>query len=335
MLLSGGPVERLRHETRHALVVAFCGGSTIALGIALAGLLTGRLAVSLPLAVAAMLVLLQDVYRYSAVSQKRPGIAAIWDGVWVLGSLAIFFLSLGPSLALWAWTLSAGVSMLGLGLMTRLWPRVRGTVSWLFATGIDRFRFGIEAGISSLTSLVIVTMSLVFIGLPAAAALRGAGTVLGPVGIAMSAIPLAVVPHCVRLGFGPRQTWRFVAKFAAIMSAGALAVGVVGAMLPTDAGKVLLGDSWAIVSPLLPITGIEYAIVVWLSCLFAAMRAQGMSKSLLTSRIIYATCSILVSAGAAIVFESALAIAVGLAISAAACTIGIGRRVLVSDVWRA
>lgn len=321
LLMSGSAHKTVTAEARHAVAGALLLGFAVGLCIAIAGLLTGLMAIMLPLALAAPLVLAQDVQRYGSMSDGRPQLALIWDGLWALGSALILSLTwltpgaLNSAGILSGWAGLAGVSLMGLTVAGNFAPRFIGLVAWFRGTVGDRVRFGLEAGVGAVGSLLVASIGVAIIGATAAAALRGAGTILGPLNVLMSAMPLAVIPEVARRGYGLRDTWRVLARLSFGMSALALLVGSMGFIIPDEIGHQLLGPSWAAVAPILPITGIEYAGLAWVSSVFSALRSQGESVALLRARIVFTVCSTVLSVGAAFYWNTVRAMAIGLAVA--------------------
>jgi len=320
LLMSGRPRHCVTEEVQSAVGGALLFGLVVGLCIAVSGLVTGLTAIAMPLAVAAPLVLAQDVQRYGAMSNGRPHLALIWDGLWATGSAVVLILTwLAPRAALSAttilsaWTVLAGVSFAGLTVAGSFAPRFVGLSSWWRRTAGDRVRFGLEGGVGAVGSLLVASVGVALIGAAAAAALRGAGTILGPLNVMMSAMPLAVIPEAAKRGYGLSDTWRMLARLAIGMSAMALLVGSLGLVLPDGLGHQLLGPSWAAVAPILPITGIEYAGLAWVSSVFSALRSQGQSVALLRARVLFTVCSIVFSIGAALYWGTVRAMALGLA----------------------
>jgi hypothetical protein len=100
------------------------------------------------------------------------------------------------------------------------------------------------------------------------------------------------------------------------MSLLALAVGSIGLWLPPAIGASVLGATWTVAAPLLPITGTEYAALAWVSVMYTALRSQGRSHALLKTRIFHAGISLTLAVGAAAVWREAVWVAVALAVAA-------------------
>ncbi|WP_426565253.1 hypothetical protein ACPPVT_02800 [Angustibacter sp. McL0619] len=322
LLLSGHEAadEQQRHAG-YALSVALASGVGVALVVLLVGGSVGRPLVAIPLAVAAPLVLAQDTLRFAAFG-RGDQVQAVWsDGLWAAISLVALAVTwfwrdlLSPAQVLWAW-----VSGALLALSVLLWrhgvrPRIAGLGTWWTTSAAHRVRYGLEAGIGATSALVVVLIASQLIDAGSVAALRGAGTLMGPLSILFSAIPLVVVPEAVRHG-DPRRTWRLLWRAATLMSAAALTFGLASLLVPAAWGELLLGDSWSVVAPLLPFTGWEYAALAWVSVCYTALRAEQRSQALLSLRVVHASTSILLAAAAAATGGTARAVSIALAVTA-------------------
>jgi hypothetical protein len=327
LLLGGHDDGSIAAETRHALGGAVILGCMVGPVIWAVGAILGHTAVAIPLAIATPLVLGEDAHRFSAISRGRSEMAVVWDGVWALGSAVIlvatwvFASALDGPRILAMWAALAGVSFVGFTVSSRLRPSLAGLSRWLSVSLGDRFRYGLEAGVGASSSLIVISIAAVFIGPAAIAALRGAGSIMGPLSLVMSAIPLAVIPAAVKAEHTPARTWVLLRKLGAGMSLVAVLVGFSSVFIPVAVGQALLGQSWLQVSKLLPITGLEYAGVAWVAVMNSALRTEGRSVSLLRSRTIYAVCSIFLSACAAWWWGTAVGVAWALAASAAVAAV--------------
>lgn len=322
LLLAGSPIADIRREASFsvsatamfALVVAVLAGAT--------GVLLGNPSIGLAFAVASPLVLVQDVLRFTAVSASRPVIALIWDGIWTAGSLALLVATwirpnaLTATEIAWGWTLFGGVAAVGIAISLRVAPRLQGLGGWLRGSARTRIQFGIENGIEQLSAMAVVAIASVVVGTVAAATLRGAGTLLGPLAILIGALPLVVIPESIRAGHDPKRIWSNLCRVALFTSTCALAIGFLGPMVPQSIGQLVLGSSWGAASSVLPLLGIEYAAVSWLACVYSLLKSQGMSAQLVRARAFHAVATIGISTIATLVWPTAAGVACGLALSA-------------------
>jgi O-antigen/teichoic acid export membrane protein len=175
----------------------------------------------------------------------------------------------------------------------------------------------------ALTALVVVSVASAIIGPDASAALRGAGTLLGPLSVVMAAVPLAVVPDTSRSERGSEATWAALRRIGWMLSGLALTVGLVAAVLPDSLGTVLLGATWTVAAPLLPITGLEYAGLAWVSVTYTLLRALGRSSALLKARCVHSALSLGLALTAAALWGTAAAVACALVVTAFVVAVGI------------
>lgn len=323
LLLAGrGEPEKRAADLNHSALIAALSGASVGAAILAIGALIGDTWTALAIAVACPVVMVQDTFRFAAIAARTPGRAVAWDGLWAAGSavvLAMTWSALGgltTNQVLWAWTGLALASLVGLLMTTPGATRFRpGLRVWWAESRADRIRYGAEAGVGATSALLVVAIATAFVGASAAAALRGAETVLGPLSILFSAIPLAVVPDAVRDN-DPQRTWRTLRLIATLMSTLALAIGAASLALPDSWGELALGDSWQVVSPLLPIIGLEYAALAWVSVSYTGLKAAGRSRALMNLRAIHATSSLVLGGCAAALWQSARAVAIALALTA-------------------
>jgi hypothetical protein len=239
------------------------------------------------------LVLAQDVLRFAAMALGLPGRALIWDGAWAAASLLALigawsgWLVKDSISALAVWGAGAAFSLAGLSLTGGVWPRLSQISAWIVRNARQRIAFGLESSVGALSTVLVFGIASYTLGDVATAALRGAGTVFGPLSIVMSALPLFIVPESVREGRDMSSTWNRLRRPGIALSMMSLCTGIVGFVLPDKLGQIVLGATWGVAKPLLPITALEYSLAVWLSCLFTALRSAGRGTALLRLRVLY------------------------------------------------
>ena len=322
VLLTGGRSESgYDREAAGALTAAVLVGLMAAVLVLACGAAMGVLLEAAVIALALPLVLAQDMGRYSALARGDQRGAVLWDGVWTVGSVALLVTTwVAPALlsapsVLAVWAALALVSGVGLLLRGRVFPLLHGLRAW-WNNHVGRLRYGIEAIIGAVTALVVVAGAAAVAGPDASAALRGAGTLLGPLSVVMAAVPLAVVPDTSRSARSAESTWGALRRIGWLLFALALTVGLIAPVLPDWLGAAMLGDTWAVASPLLPITALEYAGLAWVSVTYTLMRALGRSSALLRARCLHSALSLTLALTAAVLWQSAIAVAWGLAVTA-------------------
>ena len=286
LLASAQSAQVLRRELEHSFAIAAVLGCLTGICIAIVGIAFDGVYLAIPLAIAAPIVLLQDVHRYGAVAGGRINLALVSDGVWAaasVGALLITFLPSSvssPNMVLAIWAFFGGVSLVTISIGQTMSLRFSGGIAWLRSTAKDRTRYGLEAAVGSASALFVAMMGVVLIGVTSAAALQGAGTLLGPLSVIITALPLAVIPEALRANHTNRQTWILLRRLGVAMSILAILIGLAGYILPAQIGDIILGQSWSIVAPLLPFTGLEYAALAWVCICLTMLRSQGKSSDL-------------------------------------------------------
>lgn len=329
--------DRLRNEAGYALGLAAWGGLAAGSVIAIITALTDAPSGTYFIALAAPFMLMQDVGRFFCISAGLAWGAVLSDGFWALGSAALLLItwlvpnSMHVSVLLGLWVCLCMMALFAILCSVRLAPRFGGVIVWSRTALHDRLRFGASAVIGAVSSFLVLGIATVIIGVSASAALRGAGSVLGPLNIVMSAIFLVVVPELRRRGHpSAAATWRPLRKLAFPMSASAVAFGISALLIPRGWGELILGDSWTVVQPLLPITATEYAALAWLSAAIGGIMAQGRSADLLKLRLVFAGGSVALGSIAAMATGSARVVAGALAFTAVVAAV-YARMILLKD----
>ena len=326
--LSSSHPERIHEETTHAMAAAALVGIVAGILVAIVGVIVKAPPATYIVALAMPIVLLQDVTRYQCIAAGRPRVAVFADGLWAVGSMSLLALTwfnrdfTSAVSLLTGWAVLAVVALLLISLPLALRPQFRGIGRWWESSFHDRMRFGAEVAIGAASSFVVLGTATAIIGAEAAAALRGAGSVLGPLSILMSAIPLAVVPELRRRGaLTSVELWPFLRKMAVGMSGAAVAVGCIAFLVPQGLGAAFLGDSWPVVRPLLPFTAVEYGALAWLSAATGGLIAQARSGALLQIRLVFSLVTLVAGSAAALIWGQPLAVAVALAVAAAVAAV--------------
>lgn len=222
------PMLTLRRDVRDAEVeraALSMTGLSAAVGaatLAVAGQVSGRpelwaLAATIPI------VLVHDHLRYVAFRRQQPQRAALLDGGWLLGSLALWPLVSGTSSAVLGLTCWALAALVGIGAgWWLLRPRLCGVLSAVAWWHRDCRPVALPLLFDSL--LVVLTLQsqvMLLVGLHGEAALgtlRAAQVYFGPLGTMLTAIGLLALPQLVQRA-GPVQTalaWRLSAALAAL-----------------------------------------------------------------------------------------------------------------------
>lgn len=331
-LLAGDPAA-VRGEARYGLTAAALAGLLAAAGFVVAALAVPAVApVALPLALAAPLVLTQDVGRFAATALGRPLVACASDGVWVLAALAVLLASrsqAGASVAaillLWA----AGAALGGVVAATALGlrPRVAGFSGWLRERPRNRLALGLDALLSAVDTLVVLGVAGRLIGAAAIAALQGAASAFGPVALVLRSVPLAVLPEARRRGLDrPELVGAFLARLALPLSLCSVLAGLASLAVPDGLGRLLLGESWAVIRPILPLTGVEWAFIVWITAATAGLQVLERASDVLRVRLVFGALALALGCSAALVLREPAAVAGGLCLAALGAALFAHRR---------
>lgn len=210
-------------------------------------------------------VTFEATWSVVAAAASVGALSGAWNGVsafaiWALGGAALGY-------AATAWTHADAVPV---------WSRTPVATARSIAFASDTL---IGSGVVQLVTWIATAIA----GLSVAATLRGAGTLAGPVTVALSAARAVLIPRSVRhLGSGGALR-RFAAD-AALMSGLALPALVGLAAVPGSVGSALLGDTWHLVAPVLPLTAVELLFQLVASVPEAAHRALGIGRRILAVR---------------------------------------------------
>jgi O-antigen/teichoic acid export membrane protein len=248
---------------------------------------SGAIALGL-LALALPVILVQDLQRFWAVSIGSPAHAAASDLVWLLVALGGFALpKLAPGVnptisgaAIWSLGgLLGSLLLMVIGYRTR--PLQRGLLRWLESDS-RRHHLAWESLLASVSPLAASSMIATVGGPAIVAAIRGAGTLFGPLNLLSATIPMALVPEA--LASGPRRAKRLF--LAAAVGFGTIAAlwGVALHVLPSRAGTALLGESWSLVHAIILITAMEYVGIGLWGVARARLRVQGRLRTSLRLR---------------------------------------------------
>lgn len=272
--------------------------------------------------VATPIVLAEDVLRFVAIALGRPHIAALWDGVWFAGSAALLVATwLRLPLAtttniLGVWTALALISLAGMVVGVRVFPRFKNFRAWISDGWQHRVRYGADYGLEQTAVFGVLLFASVILTPYVSATLRGATALLAPIAIATSAIPLVVIPESRRQNMAPQRVWNALARITLVSSCGTALFGTALFFLPSKLGELLLGDTFDDARGIIPIVAIEYAIVVWAVAVIFFLRAFNRSADALALKLTYALVMPAMAFGGGLLFHTAAGVVVGMASAA-------------------
>lgn len=275
--------------------------AVIGLGLVL-GAVVGLLALVLPPevrgAVAAFAVvipgvLLQDHLRFAFFAAARPKHALVNDAIWAATQVGAVAWLLGtgmPSVALLvlAWggagTVAALVGLAQLG--ERPWPSR--TLSW-FRDQRDLWGFyTVENALLQVTNIAMLAVVGAVAGLAAAGSIRAATVVFGPLIVLSLGVVAVGVPELARLAARrPNAVWgASIALGCGLALVGAL-WGVMAYLLPGWVGQMLLGETWALAVPILPLATVDVVAALFVIGPFVGLRALGSGRRSLGARVVF------------------------------------------------
>ena len=240
--------------------------------------------------VATPIVLVQDVLRYVAITEGRPHVAALWDGVWFAGSAALLVATwvhlpiATTTYLIGGWTALAFIALVGMLVGVRVGPRLRQYRAWISDGWQHRARYGTESGLEQTMLFAVLLFVAVVLSPEATAALRGATALLAPVAIVASAVPLVVIPESRRRDMPPPQVWSSFARIALVLSSGSLLVGVALFFMPLTIGELVLGRTFEAAQVIVPIFAFEYAVGAWIFAVIFFFRTFNRSADVLEAQ---------------------------------------------------
>lgn len=324
MLKADQSRDNIRREGAYAMTATLVVSPALAALILTVGPELGHSAVLI--AIAAPFVLAQDVLRYVVITEGRAHIAAIWDGIWACGTIALLVSTwlglkfITTDFVLTVWMALAVIAFLGIWADVRLVPRIRGIAGWLAAGWRHRLRYGLDAGLEQVTVFIVLAAVTAMVSTSATAALRGATSLFAPVGMFGAAVQLIVIPHSTREASQPQQVWGALMKIATIGAFATALAGLVFFGLPNSIGRLLLGDSWQLAHQILPLIALEYVVACYLVPIAIFLRTFNRSAQTLTLKIASMTATIAGAACGGLLFGTAMGVAVGLAAGTIATT---------------
>jgi O-antigen/teichoic acid export membrane protein len=254
----------------------------------------------LALAVVLPGLLLQDAWRHAFFVQARPGRAVANDGLWTVTSLCLV-LWLGRSeqsslgLLVLAWGAAGSLAGLLGAAQAGLRPRPRATASWWRKHRDLAARFLGEVAVTTGTTNTALVLIGVTGGLQVVGALRGAEVLLGPMRVLALATPAAVIPELVRLRNRRPDTLR---SRCALVSVGLASVTVLWSvalhLVPDDAGRAVLGQSWSGARAVLGIVTLDTAAIGVAIGAAVGLRALAAARRSLRARLTQAPLTLTV-----------------------------------------
>jgi O-antigen/teichoic acid export membrane protein len=198
-------------------------------------------------AIAIPLLLLQDSLRFAAVTLHRSGVAALTDGIWLVGSIGLLIYGevgnvASPTIViLWA-SIGASTALLAVAILS-ITPSLTSASRWLRDQHDLAGRFAVEYGAGQGVSQVSVLLIGGLVGVEAAGALRAIASAFGPVNVLVNAGRMSALPWLVRHA-GTQRVFTGAAVTSAILGTIAILETVFLLLLPSEWGQMILGTTW-------------------------------------------------------------------------------------------
>lgn len=311
LALAAHSSEGLSRETRFAVTAGAVAVLPLVIpGLAWSALTTDSLILSA--CMAAPLVVVNDVFRQAAVSSRRSGLAAGGDAWRFVVGLLVLALSLElsprPWLVLTCWGLAAGVASWWIGRRIGWRPQRGGLRAHLALSWRSRRALLADSALVQATPVLTSLTVGALLGPVALSAFRGSSTMLGPISIFLTAIPLLMLPRLVHQGVdSPAPAMRQMGPVVLVLSFACIGVAAVTPFIPQTAGEVVLGDSWQATATVLPIMALQFALQPWGTMASTVLKLVGRERLLIPLRVTLST-SILICVGVVSIFGSLVAV---------------------------
>ncbi len=322
LLKANRSAEDVRREGSRALAAAMAVAPVLSLAILIFMPKIGFAAVSL--AIAGPFVLGQDVLRYVCLAIGRPHVAALWDGIWCVGTLLVLicswlgfrFATAGSVLACWGFL--ALIAFVAMSIDLRLLPSMGGFINWIRVGWQHRVRYAADVGLEQIGFLLVLAVVATILSPQTTGALQGAIALLAPFGIIGAAVQLVLIPESVRSSALPHQVWRILTRIAILTAFITAADCLVFYMLPISIGSYLLGDSFGPSQHVLPFVTAQFIAGCVLGALSIFLRTFNRSVEALWLKIAYIVTTLVATIISAQWIRSATGVAGGLALATAA-----------------
>lgn len=305
-------------ESGYAITWAAVTSSSAVMAVFIIGVALGQPSIALVLALAAPIVLLQDVLRHPPIACGKPLIAVTSDGVWAVIMLVLFILNLtvrtvSVEVAILVWGLGGLTSAGALVALGSLRPKFHRILTWWRTYSPARIRFGGTYATMPLMAALTTAVITALAGLAPVAAIRGAVTLFGPITLLIMAVPTVYLVHVRRSAASPQSQWPLLVKVSIVMSGLTLLATALTLAIPDRLGTMLLGAVWAPALTVAPYVGVQCAGLCWTTTIYSYLQSEGMGQILFRIRLLHISVQLVFCILAATVFGSAVAIAASFA----------------------
>lgn len=311
--LSAASPEHLRREGRFGVTVGVVAVLILALPFTVWAATIHDWTI-LIISLASPFIVMQDLLRQICFSGQRASLAFHADlfrfALALPPALLTGTLSISPQTIIGLWWASA---VLTAGYLVRRlsWRPYRGNAysHWQNDGGM---RYAL-LGDSLLVQLTpVVTSFMIGAGLTpiALSAFRGGSTLLGPISILLTAVPLLVLPKLVRDEVGTfGEAFARLRTITWSLSAACVFMALASIAAPDDLGQYILGDSWKPASAILPLMALQFALQPWALSVSTGLKLVGRGGALVWLRVMRST--VLVIAVASTIPSGSVVVVVG------------------------
>lgn len=239
---------------------------------------------------ACLLVYPQDLLRYGAIAERRADHAVASDGAWFAVTLGLLLSTLAglrvdvTTMSL-VWVLAGSGTALLMMLVSQRADMRSGSGDWLREHARELRVLGPDALLACLAPLLLAAVLTSYMTLGDVAAVRGAGTLLGPAAVLFAALPAVMVPELARALGDDRA--RLATAQAAVMSVLVLTWAACLVLVPQRIGEQVLGETWTGSRAILLWVVAEQVVWALASGPISLLSSYRRWRILLTVRVIY------------------------------------------------
>ena len=274
------------------LAAALASGFSVLVFLAALGAGPPLQPVLLVIAGALPLLALQDAARYFLFCKGEFRAAAVLDGAWTGLAFGGFALAsvLGQRdawsfLVIWAAS-GAATGIAALGIAHAL-PRLGPTVTWSRATTRLGRALGWDFLLFAGSSQLAIGLLGPIAGLEALAAVRGAGTLLGPLNVILTGARTTLLPAFGKLkSHAPGRLTPNAIRVSLGLALLTAAAGTVLYLLPSSLGERLIGASWDGARKVIPPMTLMVAARAGTEGAWLGLRVIEAGRVLVTARIV-------------------------------------------------
>lgn len=284
--------ERLRWAVRSGATIVVLSALGLAVATAATAVLVGGDLGRILLVLAVLLpgLALQDFLRYALIVGRKAHKTFLNDLFWFVFQVPFLLLAIrldgGVAALILAWGLVGNLAaLLGLAQARTGFAGPRQARSWLRIHRSLWPYFLLDNMVVRGTILVLLIVITAATTLAEVAGFRAAMAVYAPLAIVGRGILGVAVPELARRRDRPLAVRRAALGLAWMMTALALAWAGLTLLIPDEAGRAFLGESWGEARPLVFLAGINTAAALFAAGTAVGLRALGAGREGLSARV--------------------------------------------------